>query len=427
MGHDVLMRLPDTGLVRNTGALLLGQAVRVPVLAVYFLLATRTLGVDTYGVLVAVTAAAMIAAPFAGLGGGTLVVKHGAIDPAQTRRWLGAGLAMSLVGTVVLGTVLLLAAPLFLPRGTPVVVLAAVVLAEFVLARVVDLSAAVFVAREQMHLTAVCQVLFAAGRLAAALVLLVLPVEVTLLTWVLALVAGSALAALVCLVLAVRAVGAPRLDLTPYRGHLREGFLFATGIGVQSAHNDVDKAMLGRMEGGLASGLYGAAYRIVDMAWMPMRALLAAAHPRMFRHGARGLGELAPFVARLAGPAVGYSVAVALAMALGAGLVVPLLGVDYAGAVPLLRALAALVVLRGLYYLAADMLTGLGRQGIRTVVQVSVLALNVLLNLVLIPTHGVWGAVWATLVCEAVLAAVLWSVLLAGARAERRASAGAAR
>ena len=114
-------------------------------------------------------------------------------------------------------------------------------------------------------------------------------------------------------------------------------------------------------------------------------------------------------------------------LALGAGLVVPLLGVDYAGAVPLLRALAALVVLRGLYYLAADMLTGLGRQGIRTVVQVSVLALNVLLNLVLIPTHGVWGAVWATLVCESVLAAVLWSVLLAGARAERRASAGAAR
>lgn len=420
------MKLPDPGLVRDTGALMLGHAVRVPVLAVYFLLATRSLGVDDYGLLVAVTAVATITAPFAALGGGSLVVKHGAIDPRQTRRWLGAGLAMSLVGTVVVGAALLALGPAFLPHGAPLAVLAALVLAESLLGRVVDLSASVFVAREEMHVTAACQVLFALCRLAAGLVLLALPVPVTLGSWVVALVAGSATAAAVCLTLATRAVGLPRLDLTPYRGHLREGLLFATGIGVQSGHNDVDKALVGRMEGGAASGLYGAAYRIVDMAWMPMRALLAAAHPRMFRHGARGLGELGPFVARLAVPAVGYSVLVSLALAVAAPLVVPLLGQDYAATVPLLRALAGLVVLRCLYYLAADTLTGLGRQGFRTVVQVAVLAVNVALNLVLVPLHGVWGAVWASLVCEGALALALWTGLLVVARAGRRAGPGVA-
>lgn len=410
------MRLPDAGLVRNTGSLLLGHAVRLPVLAVYFVLATRTLGVDGYGVLVAVTAAVAILAPFSSLGGGSLVVKHGAVDGGQTRRWLGAGLAMCLVGTVVLGGLMMLLAPWVLPRGTPVLVLLAVLVSELIFGRVVELSAATFMAREQMHLTALCQVLFAGGRLGGPGLLLLLPVEVTVQSWVTALLVGSAVSAGVCLALAARAVGAPRLDLLLYRGHLREGFLFAVGIGVQSAHNDVDKVMLGRLEGRAATGLYGAAYQLVDMAWVPMRALLAAAYPRMFRHGAQGMSELAPFVARLAGPALGYSVAVSVALAAGAPLVVHVLGDEYADAVPILRLLAGLVVLRCLYYLAADMLTGLGRQGARTAIQVGVLALNVTLNLVLIPVYGVWGAVVATLVSEVVLGVALWTTLLVTAR-----------
>ena len=50
------------------------------------------------------------------------------------------------------------------------------------------------------------------------------------------------------------------------------------------------------------TGIYSAAYRIVDICTAPMRALLTAAYPRFFRSGAKGITGSAALARRLAGP-----------------------------------------------------------------------------------------------------------------------------
>lgn len=409
----------DRRYARNVGTLLLGQVLRVPITAVYFVVATRALGVESFGRLTAVGALVMIAAPFSALGSSALIVKYGATEPGTTRNWLGAALTLSLLGAAVVGALLLILSPFLIPIGTGLAIVGGLVLAEFVCARAADLASSVFVAREEMHVTAFCQVLVPTLRLLAAGVLVLSPTAVDLGSWVLALVVSSALSGAVCLGLAVRAVGRPVLGLTLFRGHWREAALFSVGVGVQTAHNDIDKVMLGKLDGPVGAGIYGAAYRVLDTSWLPVRAMLGAAWPRLFRHARSGPTVLLPFVRAVAVPSLLYSAVVMVAMIIGAAVLVPLLGEAYAESVPLLRVLAVVVLLRCLHYLPADVLTGLGRQGVRTTIQVTVLVVNVMLNLWLIPRFGVWGAAWSTLACEAALALALWVALAVSLRRSR--------
>jgi O-antigen/teichoic acid export membrane protein len=89
-----------------------------------------------------------------------------------------------------------------------------------------------------------------------------------------------------------------------------------------------------------------------------------------------------------------------------------LLGPSYGPAVPVVRLLSPVPLIRTVQYFAANALTGAERQGARTAVQVATAAMNVLLNLALIPVLGVSGAVVATLAAELLMAAGLWLLLM---------------
>jgi O-antigen/teichoic acid export membrane protein len=69
--------------------------------------------------------------------------------------------------------------------------------------------------------------------------------------------------------------------------------------------------------------------------------------------------------------------------------------------------LAGLPLLRTLESLPSDALTGAGRQSTRTACVVVAAAVNIVLNLVLIPYHGVKAAVATTLLSELVYLALV--------------------
>jgi O-antigen/teichoic acid export membrane protein len=74
------------------------------------------------------------------------------------------------------------------------------------------------------------------------------------------------------------------------------------------------------------------------------------------------------------------------------------------------RWLAIIPFLRCIHIFLADGLTGAGYQGSRTLVQVGVGALNVLLNLYFI-RHWAWrGAAWSSILCDTMLAISLWAL-----------------
>jgi O-antigen/teichoic acid export membrane protein len=94
-----------------------------------------------------------------------------------------------------------------------------------------------------------------------------------------------------------------------------------------------------------------------------------------------------------------------------------LLGNQYAEVAHVVRWLAPLPAMQALHFFAADTLTGAGLQRVRSAIQVATVALNALLNLWLVPTHGWHGSAWASIASDATLALGLWGAVLVLSRA----------
>ncbi len=161
--------------------------------------------------------------------------------------------------------------------------------------------------------------------------------------------------------------------------------------------------MLARLATLDATGIYGAAYRLIDVSFVPVSALLYSAYPNFFRAGADGISASLRYAKPLILRAVGYASVVAIAVLLGAGLVPIVLGSEYARAVEALRWLAVLPILKAMHYFLADTLTGAGYQAVRTCIQAGVGAFNILINLWLIPAYSWRGAAWASIASDGLL------------------------
>lgn len=420
-----LRALAQRGLVRNTGTLFLGQGGKVLLQGAYFAVIARALGVEAFGGFSAIVALVALVAPFASLGAMNLMVRHIVNDPGSESRQFATALVVSVLGACAMTGLLAAIGGLVAPPSLPLWVLAAVAAADLLGARVVDLAGGVWVAREQMARTAGYQLELNGARLAGAIVLWLFPGAFNLESWTLVYLGVSlAISATVIVRVWVR-FGWALPDWAQYGRDWREGLLFAVGLSSQSVYNDIDKAMLGRLSTLEATGIYTAAYRVVDMAYTPVRSLLGAAYPRFFREGAKGLRSALNVARTIAKPGVGYCMAVFVLLIATADLVPVILGSDYQPAVAAIRALSIIPLIRIVHYLAADALTGSGHQGWRSAVQVGIALTNVGLNFWLIPAFGYWGAVIASLLSDGLLAVLLW-IVVAVILKRRKASAGVA-
>jgi O-antigen/teichoic acid export membrane protein len=84
------------------------------------------------------------------------------------------------------------------------------------------------------------------------------------------------------------------------------------------------------------------------------------------------------------------------------------LGHKYDDVVPAVRWLAVIPFLRCFHAFLADALAGANMQGRRTVIQIGVAVVNVLLNLWILPRWSWRGAAWTSIASDALLAISLW-------------------
>lgn len=388
----------------NTLWILLGFAGRTAVQGVTFLAVARVLGVAGYGAFAGTLALVSILSPFAGLGMGNVLVQEVARAPEVFRVYWGRALAVIGVSGLVLAVPLLLVASLVLPDTVPLALVIVLAITELWLARVVDVGTRAFMAFDRGRETALVPfVLFTLRMVAAGSLFLAFP-RVSPLTWGVLYLASTLAAAVVVTILVGARLGWPVMRGGVPRGEIRLGFLFAIGLSAQNVYNDVDKTMLVRMVSTDVAGAYAAAYRLLDMAFTPVGALLHATYATFFRRGTEGVRSTIAFAVRLIPFTVGYSVAVAAVVIFAAPLLTVVLGEGFAASVSVARWLALVPVFRAVHYLLADALTGAGRQAARSGIQIGTALLNVLLNLWLIPRYSWHGAVVGTLVCEAALA-----------------------
>lgn len=232
---------------------------------------------------------------------------------------------------------------------------------------------------------------------------------------VVAFAAPAVLAEWVVLGWKLRSVGAlvrvrPRVDWAAWKSLLREAAPIALGGMLATLYFRVDAVLLSRLDTFSAVGVYGVAYKFVDLLHYLPVALLAPVLTILVRAWPDDPVTFGHTVHRALTILVLVGVIVAVEFALFAR---PLIGLLYgeryaAGA----RATSLVVVaecLGALGRLAFTALVAMGRHRLYPAVALGGLVVNVVLNLVLIPAWSYEGAAVATLVTEVLVVVALWA------------------
>lgn len=406
-----ISRLGQHSLARNTLWMLLAQGLRVILQAVYFVIIARALGAEQYGAFVGATALVSILAPFASLGCGNLLIKNVSRNRDLFREYWGNALLMIFSSGLVLIIIVLCIAPFFLPKTISLLLIFIVALTDLIFARILDVAGQAFQSVMWLSKTAQLNILPQVTRLIAAFAFVRFLPNSGALAWTFFYLISTAVSALLGVLLVHRDLGYPKLALSRLKPEITEGFYFSVSLSAQTIYNDIDKTMLARLSTLEATGIYAAAYRLIDVAFVPVRSLLAAAYAKFFQQGSTGIGGSINLAKRLTPIAGTYGASAGIGLFLFAPIVPYVLGHEYAGAVEALRWLAPLPFLKAMHYFAADTLTGAGFQGVRSIVQVIVAVFNVLVNLWLIPLYSWKGAAWSSLASDGILMLSLWLVV----------------
>ena len=207
-----------------------------------------------------------------------------------------------------------------------------------------------------------------------------------------------------------------RMPARPRMRAAREGLPYAGVLVSSSIQEDSDKIFLAAMASPVDAGLYAAAYKVVQLGFIPVRALMSSSHPRFLVDTPGVRREHLSRAVRFTLPTAAYGLVATLGIVVLAPLVPAVFGEEYDGTQPLLAALAPLVLLRTLSLFPPNALLGLGRYTLRFTALLGCALLNVALNAALIPTFSVTGAIVATLCTEALVIGVVWACLLKSQR-----------
>jgi O-antigen/teichoic acid export membrane protein len=229
--------------------------------------------------------------------------------------------------------------------------------------------------------------------------------------WAVASLTVSATAVLISVAAVTVRFGWPRVSFRLFLKHSSEGFGFSFASSTASVYNDIDKTMLSHYGMNLANGIYTMAYRVIDIATIPVTALRDAAVPRLFQRGHAGIAPTAELCYRLLKRALPVSVLVAGAIFVTAPLLPHFLGKSFAESVIALRWLCLLPVFRSVHQMTGSALMGAGLQNYRTTTQLIAAAFNFGANLWLIPHFGWQGAAWSSLATDAALGVMNWGLL----------------
>ncbi|MEP7243918.1 MAG: lipopolysaccharide biosynthesis protein [Gammaproteobacteria bacterium] len=390
-------------LARATATLFGGNLAMLLLQTLQFVLLARLLGVAEFGRVAAVNALIAIAIPLAGLGYGNVLLMRVSTDRTRARSDLGnSQAAIAVIGTVLVGVVTLVACGVY-GAAANVWLVVTMAISELILVRSVMVLGQLFQALDRVEMTSALNTMTASCRVTAVVLMMVAGVHDAL-VWAMTSCAMMFLLVGVAHAVAVRAVGSPRLDVARLWADRTDALHFSLGTGAKSVYTELDKVFLARSATAGELGAYTAAYRLVVMAFLPVRSLLDASASQFYRRGAESLARSYAFAWKLLKVALPYGVACAALILAGAELVPHVLGASFDSATPILRSLAVLPLIQSIHYSFSDALTAAGLQRLRTQLQWFVAVIYAGLAAILVPRYGWQGAVAVCLGCELLLA-----------------------
>ena len=412
-----IIEVANKSLFKDTSWLLIARLINVFVQAAYFIILARSLGAKNYGSFVAVTALASLLFPFASLGSDDVLVKEVSVDRQVFPSYWGNTLLILSVNSLAMAGCLLLFARVIFPDDVSQVAIAFLLVADLLGLGLQEASNKALRAVDLVDKAALLIVFNTIGKLLAVICLVIFSDRLStsnhigVASWSILYFISSFIVSSAALFTINRMVARPRLNLSRVKSDIAQGIYFSIGMSASNINTNVDKTMLASMASLDATGIYASAYRFINIGDVPTLALFNASYPRFFKQGSLGLSSCLNFAKKLLPLVVAYGIVCFTGFQIVAPLIPKILGAEYQNAITTLRWLAILPLITGLQLLAANTLTGLNYQKIRSIVQVIAAVINVLLNIWLIPIYGLYGAIWATLTSDSIRVVCLVAVL----------------
>ncbi len=393
--------------------MLIGQGLSMLCQAAYFILLARLLGSTEYGIYVGAVALVTIVSQYSPLGSHYVFLRHVSPEPRNFALYWGNVLVTTFtLGSVLVGLLTWIGP--HIAHSYPWTMLLCVATGDCIGAQLTLSAGRVFQAFEKMRVTAALNLLVNMLRALLAGLMLWHWHHASATQWVVAALFISSVAAVTGLVLVARFFGKPAFSVNLLFRRAGEGSVFALSYSTGSIYDNVDKVMLGHYGMNAANGIYTMAYRVIDVACVPLGSVMAAAAPRFFRKGmGEGARSTAAFAVRIVKRTLPLALLFTVVMLVFAPIIPRLVGHSFAESVSALRWLSLLPVIRSVHWGAGDALTGSGHQKLRLCNHATAAAFNFSTNLYLIPHYGWLGAAWASLATDGLLAILNCTVLFA--------------
>jgi polysaccharide transporter, PST family len=364
-------------------------------------LVARTLGNAGYGQLATVLAILGLTGYFTNFGTERVVIREAARDPEHEFEWLGAVMMLRLL--VLVPVILLSLGAVVLIHQSQQMLIAGAIL---VLGMPFDgIGAMGLIFQLRVRNTVPMLVLTLRSVLWAGAVVIINSGGGGMVALAAAMAVTNGIGSIVQALAARRMAGRwPR----PSRERL--GTLVRVGVplGISGvlivAYANIDQVIVFQLAGSKAAGLYGAVYRLLEQGhFVPisvlttMTTVIAAAWPRDRERMLRAAQTTAELMA------IASFGALALVSVAATPIVRLVYGKEFLAAAPALPVLFGAFVFICFGYLNGNLLAVLGLQRKLLLISLAALVVNVVGNLILVPTTGFMGAAWMTLITEIVV------------------------
>lgn len=403
----------SNGLRRGSAWMIGGQMAALAFQAIYFVLMGRTLGSREYGALVGVVAMVAVLAQFSSCGMEMILLRNVSRDRASFAATWGTALRVSAFGFILLLLIALALGRVFL-RGELLLLVPWIAVSDGLFGKAAQLAGRALQGAGQLRAMAKLTAAMSAGRAALACAVFAYArwwgghVDALLwarVYWIAPLLVGG-----IAFYVVTARFGWPRFERMRHRDW-SEGFSFSLSNSSISLYNDIDKTFLVSLGNTLAAGIYGAAYRVADVASAPLYSVYAAATPKLFREGAAHVERAHALSIQILRRTLLYGVGASTGLYFGARLLPWLFGPSFQESVVALRWLCLLPLLRVLHYAWGTTITASASQWYRTATQAGAAVLNLALCAWMIPLWSWKGAAWASLLTDGSLAVLSWLVL----------------
>jgi O-antigen/teichoic acid export membrane protein len=194
----------------------------------------------------------------------------------------------------------------------------------------------------------------------------------------------------------------PSVDLAYWKRFLKAALILGVGLALSQVYFRVDTVLIALLRPSSEVGLYGAAYKFVELTQGLVFTVFISMFPALSAFAARRDTRFASLAQKSFDVVVAAAVPLTVAMALAAG---PLLettaGSSYGAAAGALQILACYPLLAFTNGLIWRILIATHEERVLLVVAVSILVLNVALNLIFIPVYGYRAAAVTSVASEA--------------------------